>query len=66
MQGHWFWWLLTVACVVWYCVVTVYVAIRGVTDIRTMLRRLSSKDSPQEGGGPRAGAASQPSREAGC
>ena len=26
---HPFWWLLTMACVVWYSTITVYVAIRG-------------------------------------
>ena len=37
---HWFWWLLTAACVVWYSTITVYVSIKGVSDIRGMLRRL--------------------------
>ena len=44
MSEHWFWWLLTVACIVWYSTITVYVAIRGVTDIKTMLRHLSNSD----------------------
>ena len=38
-----FWWLLTVAAVVWYSTVTVYVAIRGGIDIRSMLRRLEEQ-----------------------
>lgn len=42
MVEHWFWWLLTAACLVWYSTVTVYVAIRGVFDIRGMLRRLAA------------------------
>jgi hypothetical protein len=37
---HWFWWTLTAACVVWYSTITVYVAVRGLTDIRQMLARL--------------------------
>jgi hypothetical protein len=37
---HWFWWLLTAACVVWYSTITVYVSIKGVSDIRGMLGRL--------------------------
>jgi hypothetical protein len=37
---HWFWALLTLACMVWYSTITVYVAIRGVADIKTMLSRL--------------------------
>ena len=42
------------ACVVWYLTITVYVAIRGSADIRTMLRRLgeSSDDSPDSPGNP--------------
>ena len=42
MTEHWIWWTLTVACVVWYSTITVYVSIRGVTDIRTMLERLKA------------------------
>jgi hypothetical protein len=41
---HWFWWLLTAACIIWYCSVTIYVGIRGGIDIRRMLRNLSEKD----------------------
>ena len=37
---HWFWALLTAACVVWYSTVTIYVAIRGALDIRHMLAAL--------------------------
>ena len=51
MGEHWFWWLLTAACVVWYSTITVYVAIRGVFDIRSMLKRLSDgarHGDPQE------------------
>jgi hypothetical protein len=47
MAEHWFWWLLTAACVVWYSTITVYVAIRGVFDIRNMLRRLAPGGGPQ-------------------
>ena len=53
MGEHWFWWLMTAACLVWYSTITVYVAIRGVFDIRGMLRRLSDANVPGEGqGGP--------------
>lgn len=38
-----FWWLMTIASVLWYSTVTVYVAIRGVFDIRHMLRRLEEQ-----------------------
>jgi hypothetical protein len=38
--GHWFWWLVTLAVLVWYSTVTLYVAVKGARDIRQMLRRL--------------------------
>jgi len=38
--ARWFWGLLLAGCLIWYGTVTVYVAIRGLLDIRTMLRRL--------------------------
>jgi hypothetical protein len=41
MLENWIWGLLTIACVVWYAGITIYVAIKGVNDIRTMLRKLS-------------------------
>jgi len=41
MPEHFFWWLLTMACVVWYSTITIYVSVKGVADIRDMLRRLS-------------------------
>jgi hypothetical protein len=43
-KGHPFWGSLTLAVLVWYSTVTVYVAIKGVGDIRGMLRRLSSSN----------------------
>ena len=43
MPDHVFWWLLTMACVVWYSTITVYVSLKGVADIRDMLRRLSNR-----------------------
>lgn len=42
MGKHWFWWTLTMACVVWYSTVTIYVAIRGGADIKNMLARLDA------------------------
>jgi hypothetical protein len=45
-NGHEFWWCLTIGCVVWYSTVTVYVAIRGASDIKKMLAHLS-EDSPE-------------------
>ena len=43
MKEHWFWWLLTVAVLIWYSTVTLYVAVRGTLDIRGMLRRLGER-----------------------
>jgi len=40
---HWAWWLLTMACVVWYSTITIYVAVRGGADIKHMLARLADK-----------------------
>jgi hypothetical protein len=40
MAKHWFWWTMTMACVVWYSTITVYVAIKGGADIKHMLARL--------------------------
>lgn len=40
---HWFWWLLVMACVIWYSTITVYVAIKGAYDIVHMLRRLANQ-----------------------
>jgi hypothetical protein len=38
-----FWLVLVTAAVFWYVFVTIYVAFKGVTDIKDMLRRLSEK-----------------------
>jgi len=40
MWEHLFWWTLTVACVLWYCTITIYVAIMGAGDIKQMLTHL--------------------------
>jgi len=40
---HWFWWAMTAACVAWYSTITVYVAFKGVFDIKNMLKRLSDQ-----------------------
>lgn len=50
MAKHWFWLFLTTACVVWYCVVTLRVSVKGVVDIRSMLARLSKNAQEQEEG----------------
>jgi hypothetical protein len=52
MARHWFWWLLTVVVVVWYSTVTIYVAIRGVLDIKYMLARLGALSEPDSASQP--------------
>ncbi len=42
MTTHWFWLALTTACIAWYAVVTLYVAVRGVSDITHLLERLQA------------------------
>jgi hypothetical protein len=41
---HPFWWILVMACVAWYSTITIYVAIRGAADIKTMLTSLANSD----------------------
>ena len=47
---HWFWLGMTAAVIVWYSTITIYVAIRGAFDIRSMFARLKSQSetSPKE------------------
>ena len=44
-MAHWFWWLMSMACVVWYSTITVYVAIKGAADIKRMLARLAAENA---------------------
>jgi len=43
-----FWHFLIWACVIWYSTITIYVAVRGVSDIRSMLKRLREGAPPEE------------------
>jgi hypothetical protein len=47
MGEHFASWLLTMACVAWYCTIALYMAFRGFADIEQMLRRLGDKDRHQ-------------------
>jgi hypothetical protein len=47
LTNHWFWGAITIACLAWYSTVTIYIAIKGVGDIRSMLRRLANPKDPQ-------------------
>lgn len=40
LTNHPFWGLLTLAVLVWYSTVTIYVGVRGVADIKSMLHKL--------------------------
>jgi hypothetical protein len=42
-HGHSFWFYLVGACIAWYTTVTIYVSVRGVIDIRDMLRGLRDR-----------------------
>ena len=54
LSNHPFWGILTLAVLVWYSTITVYVAIRGVVDIKQMLRRLkASHEATQISASPR-------------
>jgi hypothetical protein len=48
MISHWFWWILSMACIVWYSTITVYVTIKGIADIKHMLARLAAEAPPAE------------------
>ncbi|HEY2572919.1 MAG TPA: hypothetical protein VGH65_02580 [Verrucomicrobiaceae bacterium] len=43
MNAELFWKSLTVAALVWYSTITVYVTIKGAADIKEMIRRLSAQ-----------------------
>jgi hypothetical protein len=47
MGEHWIWWLIAMACVVWYSTITVYVAVRGGFNIKTMLARLRKRQESE-------------------
>ncbi len=49
LRDHWFWGVTTLACLIWYSTITVYVSIKGVGDIRSMLRRLSNSQGQGPG-----------------
>lgn len=50
---HWFWWSITAFTLVWYSTITLYVTVRGATDIRDMLRRLqATNDDTRDESGP--------------
>ena len=42
------WWIISIACVVWFSTVTAYVAVRGAIDIRHMLERLKRAHAAEQ------------------
>lgn len=44
LSNHWGWGLLMLAVLVWYATITVYVAVRGGMDVKSMLREISRRD----------------------
>ena len=48
MIAQWFWFIMTIAVLVWYSTITIYVGIRGGFDVKHMLRRLERGDSDSE------------------
>ena len=48
LREHWFWGVMTLACLVWYCTITIYVSIKGVRDIRKMFRDLASRNAQEK------------------
>ncbi len=49
MNAELFWKALTIAALVWYSTVTVYVSVKGVKDIKDMLRRLAERRDEDQG-----------------
>lgn len=45
MTNHPIWWLLSMTCIAWYSTITIFVTVKGASDIRSMLRNLS--ESPR-------------------
>lgn len=43
-----FWWVLSGACVLWYSTLTIYVAVKGIWDIRKMLENLKRSGSKSD------------------
>jgi hypothetical protein len=37
-----FWFVLSMACMLWYSTITIYIAYKGVHDIKSMLARLKA------------------------
>ena len=49
MLDHWFWLIVTMACVAWYMTITVFVAFKGFFDIKTMFTKLAGQKEEADG-----------------
>ncbi len=43
-----FWYILSMACLVWYSTITVYVSYKGIADIKGMLKRLEKENEKNQ------------------
>lgn len=43
-----FWYILSIACIAWYSIITVYVGYKGIADIKGMLKRLKEGNEADE------------------
>ena len=43
-----FWMVMTAACLLWFSTITIYVAVRGASDIKHMLARLARSKSAED------------------
>lgn len=50
LTHHPFWGFLTLVVLVWYSTVTIYVGVRGIADIKSMLRNLKRSQDEKTGG----------------
>jgi len=48
LTHYWFWELLVLAVLWWYSSVTIYVAVRGLLDIKQMFARLGQRQPQQQ------------------
>ena len=45
---YWFWVFITAVALVWYSTMTIYIAVRGATDIKTMVASLGRNKNPAQ------------------
>jgi hypothetical protein len=48
VKDHWFWALITLAVLVWYTTITIYVAYKAAHDIKQMLRNLAATNAKRQ------------------